>query len=144
MRPLLPFAVALLACGCAAPPEGTVRVEIDLPEQAARVEGGPVAAALLHGDDDVSVSVVRLSGPIARHRHRKSEEIVYLVSGAGILELPEGPRALRAGDLVVVPRNTPHGFTPTGDEPALVLQLFTPPFVEGDRVFEGDATVPTR
>ena len=140
MRPFPPIVVSMLLLpACFSPPEGSARVEIDLPEQALRVGGGPVASALIHGDQDVSVSLLRLSGPVAMHRHRKSEEIVYLLSGEGFLDLSSGRRELRAGDFLVVPRNTPHAFTPTGAEPAVVLQLFVPHFVEGDRIFEEPA-----
>ena len=64
------------------------------------------------------------------------EEVVYLLSGEGTLQLALDTKSLRAGDLVVVPRNTPHAFTPTGSRPAVVLQFFTPRFVDGDRVVE--------
>jgi mannose-6-phosphate isomerase-like protein (cupin superfamily) len=128
-------AAVVLAAACAAP-DGSARVEVDLPDQGQHLNGTPVAAALIHGDDDVSVSLMKISGPVAMHRHAKSEELVYLVAGEGVLHLANSQRALRAGDLVVVPRNTPHGFTPTGTEPLVILQTFVPHFIEGDRTFE--------
>lgn len=133
---LISLGGALLAAACSTPPQGVARVEVDLPDQAAHLSGGPVAAASIHGDDFITANVLRLTAPIALHRHVQSEEVVYLLSGEGTLKLGNGDRALRVGDFVVVPRNTPHGFTPTGTEPMVVLQLFTPPFVDGDRLFE--------
>jgi mannose-6-phosphate isomerase-like protein (cupin superfamily) len=137
-----PKAAALLvvvAGACAAPPEGTARIEVDLPDQALHLNGSPNAGALIHGDDDVSVTLLRIQGPVEMHRHLESEELVYLISGEGVLQLANSKRALRSGDFVVVPRNTPHSFTPTGPEPAVVLQTFVPHFIEGDRLFESGA-----
>jgi len=130
---LLPALAA--ACG-SVPPEGEARIERSLPEQARSLQGGPVARATLHEDEQATVQLIRVAAPIARHRHRQSEELVYLLSGEGVLHLRDGDRALQAGDLVVIPVDTPHGFTPTGPEPAVILSTFVPPFVEGDRVME--------
>ena len=89
-----------------------------------------------YADADATVMLVRAGAPIAMHRHLRSEEIAHLVSGAGVLQLADGARSMRAGDLAIVPRNTPHAFTPTGDEPAVLLSTFVPTFQEGDRVPE--------
>jgi quercetin dioxygenase-like cupin family protein len=137
-RLLVPLAALAFACSSSRP-ESVARVELDLPAQAQNLSGGPVAKGLVHEDADVSINVVRIGEPIALHRHLQSEEVVYLLSGEGTLQLALDTRALRAGDLVVVPRNTPHAFTPTGSGPAVVLQLFTPRFVDGDRVLEAPA-----
>ncbi len=126
------FATALLAGCSSTPSEGTVRVEVALPEQAKSLVGEPIARATVHADDAVSIQLIRIGGAIAMHHHAESEEIVYLVSGEGVLHVRGGDQALEAGDLVVVPRNTPHGFTPTGTMPAVVLSTFVPTFVDGD------------
>jgi quercetin dioxygenase-like cupin family protein len=137
MRQFLPgAALTLLAAACSAPPEGSARVELDLPEQAQNLDGKPIATTLLHGDDDVTIQLVSLRAPVAMHRHLKSEEVVYLLSGEGVLRLGQGERTLRAGDLVVIPRDTPHAFTPTGSAPAVLLQTFVPHLIEGDRIPE--------
>lgn len=134
---LAPGVAWLLLLGCAGPPEGEARVEVALPEQALNIVGaGPVADANLHSDEDVTVNLLRLTAPVVMHRHLESEEILYVVSGEGVLRLKGSDRALAAGDVVIVPRNTPHGFDPTGTQPAILLQLFTPRFVQGDRQFE--------
>jgi mannose-6-phosphate isomerase-like protein (cupin superfamily) len=137
MRSILPgAALSLLAAACSAPAEGDARVEVDLPAQARNLEEKPSGATLLHGDDDVTIRLLALRAPVAMHRHARSEEIVYLLSGEGVFRFAHGERALRAGDLVVVPRDTPHGFTPTGAGPAVLLQTFVPHFMEGDRIPE--------
>ena len=59
-----------------------------------------------------------------------------MVSGQGTLHMKGADRKLKAGDLVIVPRNTVHGYTPTGDEPTVVLSIFTPAYQDGDRLYE--------
>lgn len=128
---------ALLAPACSSvPPEGRARLELEVPKQAIALPSEAVARVTLHGDQYATVMLIKATGPIALHRHFHSEEIVYLLSGRGTLHLAEGDREMRAGDLVVVPPNTPHGFTPGDDEPAVLLSTFVPPFQEGDRVPE--------
>jgi mannose-6-phosphate isomerase-like protein (cupin superfamily) len=135
------FLVSSIAClllaGCSAPPEGEARVEVALPEQAMNIpaEGG-LASANLHSDDTMTVNLLRITAPVAMHRHLESEELVYVISGEGVLHLKGSDRPMTAGDMAVVPRNTPHGFDPTSTRPAVVFQVFVPRFVTGDRVFE--------
>jgi mannose-6-phosphate isomerase-like protein (cupin superfamily) len=128
-------AVVLSSCS-STPPEGTARIEVDLPEQLQSSAGNVVTYAKVHSDDDLFVQLARAEGPITMHRHLRSEETIYLVSGEGVLELSDGGRALHAGDFVVVPRNTPHGFKPTGPKPAVLLSTFVPPFKTGDAILE--------
>ena len=135
-----PLALALLAA-CSTP-EGTTRVEVDLPEQAKNVAGAAFASTNLHTDRYFTANLVRLSEPVAMHRHVESEEVLYVLSGEGVLHGIDGDRTLEAGDFVVVPRNTPHGFDPTGTSPTVVLQLFVPTFVEGDRIFDDETERP--
>ncbi|MBM4015753.1 MAG: cupin domain-containing protein [Planctomycetes bacterium] len=130
------IAPLLLAACTTVPPEGQVRIERGIPEQAYALAPAAIARSTLHDDPHATIQLVRLSGPIAQHRHLHSEEIVYLVSGSGVLHLRDGDVELRAGDLAVIPRNTPHGFTPGGAEPAVVLSTFVPHFIDGDRVME--------
>lgn len=89
----------------------------------------------LHESELQTVNLLRVAVGVPMHRHLHSEETVLVLSGRGTLELDGGTRDLEPGDLVVVPRNTPHGFTPT-DGPAVVLSIFAPALREGDRVPE--------
>ena len=138
-------AAFFLGCGlmvgaCTAPRddprEDRAWIESNLVEQAARIEGGPVAIQQIYKDLHLSVNLLRLTGPIALHRHLQSEECAYLISGTGTFESTGGTREMKAGDFAVVPPNTPHAFTPTGTAPAVILSIFTPPFIAGDRVYE--------
>jgi quercetin dioxygenase-like cupin family protein len=128
-------ALLLLLVGCAAP-QGQALVEEDLPRRMVQDdERSPVSTQRLHESEHQTINLLRVDVAVPMHRHLHSEETVFVLSGRGTLHLDGGTRDLEAGDLVVVPRNTPHGFTPT-DGPAVVLSIFTPAFREGDRVME--------
>lgn len=135
-----PLLVLLQACS-SVPPEGSARVEVALPAQAANLPeskpGSGIGSANLHAEEGVSINLLRITAPLAQHRHLESEEIVYVIAGGGVLHLAGGDRAIEAGDFVVIPRNTPHGFTPGGPEATVILQEFVPKYVDGDRIFEG-------
>lgn len=127
----------VLGCaGCGAPPQGQALIEEDLPRRMIQDgERSPVSTKRLHESEHQTVNLLRVDVAVPMHRHLHSEETVFVLSGRGTLELEGGTRDLEAGDLVVLPRNTPHGFTPT-DGPAVVLSIFSPAFREGDRVPE--------
>lgn len=130
-------ALLLALAGCAAPPEGQALVEEDLPRRLVQDgERAPVSITRLHESEQQTVSLLRVEVGVPMHRHLHSEETVFVLTGRGTLHLEGGTRDLEPGDLVVVPRNTPHGFTPT-DGPVVVLSIFAPALREGDRVPEG-------
>jgi mannose-6-phosphate isomerase-like protein (cupin superfamily) len=87
-----------------------------------------------------SVSLVVLREPIEMHHHARHDETVVMLSGAGRLELePQGGASaihdLEPGAVVFMRRGDRHSFTPTGDQPAAVLSIMTPPFDGQDRIF---------
>lgn len=126
----------LLLLGCRdIPRSGPVCVEIDLPRQSAQLEARN-QPELLFRSPHQQIRLISIDQPVPLHRHEFSEETFYVLAGTGDLELGDHRRPLRAGDLVVVPANTPHGLTPRGAEPIRVLSLYTPELIAGDRVLE--------
>ncbi|MCO5166295.1 MAG: cupin domain-containing protein [Planctomycetes bacterium] len=131
MRAAPLLALALAACAAHAPPAPLV--EKDLPRRAVHDGRRPVTVTTLYDSAHQTVNLLRVDGPVPLHRHEHSEETIYLLSGKGVLELDGGTRPLGPGDLVVVPRGAPHGFTPL-DGPAVVLSIYAPAYRAGDRV----------
>jgi quercetin dioxygenase-like cupin family protein len=81
-----------------------------------------------HGD--VGVCVILVDAPPGRgpslHRHPYAE--VFLVQeGEGVFATEDGERTVRAGDLVVIPPNTWHRFTATGDGPLRQIDIHASP-----------------
>ncbi|MGE5532365.1 MAG: cupin domain-containing protein [Bacteroidota bacterium] len=76
-----------------------------------------------------------------RHRHAQSEEIYYILSGEGIVEVAAHKTVARAGDAVLIPPGAEHCATNTGPEPLRILCACSPPYEHDDTELTEDATV---
>ena len=65
------------------------------------------------------------TGP-PQHRHERHDEGFYVVSGTARFTVGATSYDAAAGTLVMVPPGAPHTFANPGDEPAVVLNTFTP------------------
>lgn len=65
------------------------------------------------------------SGP-PQHRHAQHEEGFYIVSGTVRFTIGDRDHDAVPGTLVMVPAGAPHTFANPGDEPAVLLTVFTP------------------
>jgi mannose-6-phosphate isomerase-like protein (cupin superfamily) len=65
------------------------------------------------------------AGP-PQHRHARHDEGFYVVAGAARFTVGEIAYDAPAGTLVMVPPGAPHTFANPGDEPAVMLNTFTP------------------
>lgn len=82
--------------------------------------------------DREDVRVSRLSAePGAVRRVHAHDDVVFLVflvaSGAVRLQVAGESVELRAGEVRYIERGVPHGFENTGEEPAVVLEVFVKP-----------------
>ena len=65
------------------------------------------------------------AGP-PQHRHAAHDEGFYVVSGRARFTVGEDSYDAPAGTLVMVPPGAPHTFANAGDEPAVLINTFTP------------------
>ena len=87
-----------------------------------RLSADPVPSGM---GSDYSVRLVRVPpGPRAPHRHPHTDEVTYVVSGSGTAWEGDEPHAVGPGDLVFVPRDTPHATVTQGDEDLVLLCFF--------------------
>jgi mannose-6-phosphate isomerase-like protein (cupin superfamily) len=63
-----------------------------------------------------------------QHRHARHDEGFYVVSGLARFTVAETIYEAPAGTLVMIPPGAPHTFANPGDEPAVLLNTFTPDF----------------
>jgi quercetin dioxygenase-like cupin family protein len=66
-----------------------------------------------------------IEGP-PQHRHARHDEGFYVVSGTANFTVGDTTYEAPAGTLVMVPPGAPHTFANPGDEPAVLLNTFTP------------------
>lgn len=81
-----------------------------------------------------TVNVIQTKSQIKAHYHAKHEEVVYVVSGSGTMRLGNRMQRVKSGDLMYIPKNTVHGFTPQSVE-CVVVSIFSPSFDGKDRIF---------
>ena len=61
-----------------------------------------------------------------QHRHARHDEGFYVVSGSARFTVGETTHEAPAGTLVMIAPGAPHTFGNPGDEPAVLLNTFTP------------------
>ncbi|CAN5524296.1 hypothetical protein BH09MYX1_BH09MYX1_43000 [soil metagenome] len=87
------------------------------------------------GDADGAYSIVESVEPpgagAGRHRHPRYQETFLVLEGRFDFEADGERRSMGAGEMLVIPRGAPHGFTCTSQEAGRLLTISTPP-----RVFE--------
>jgi len=71
--------------------------------------------------DGSYVKVVKFKGEFVWHRHALEDELFLVVRGGFTLRLRDRDISLRAGELVIVPRNVEH--MPVADEEAHILLI---------------------
>ncbi|MFN8543271.1 MAG: cupin domain-containing protein [Candidatus Binatia bacterium] len=81
-----------------------------------------------------SYHIVQVRGRERPHRHAAHDITVHVLTGQGTLHVDGATLALRAGDVAVVPRDTPHWFENAGRETSVALVVFTPPLDAPDVV----------
>jgi mannose-6-phosphate isomerase-like protein (cupin superfamily) len=110
-----------------------VHVTITGPDEGDAIQLGPIRMRIL---EDGSTTGHRLGmseitlpphtdGP-PQHRHARHDEGFYVVAGSARFTVGGATSDAPAGTLVMVPPGAPHTFANPGDEPAVLLNTFTP------------------
>jgi len=67
-----------------------------------------------------------------RHRHRVSEEIYYVLSGEGVVEIAARLHQAHAGEAFLIPAGAEHRVTCVGEMPLRLLCACSPPYQHED------------
>ena len=90
-------------------------------------EGDPAGA-----EQTIGLAIFDAGKGNAEHIHPNCEEVVYVLDGEVEHTLGDQRTTLRAGDLIVLPRNVPHRLINRGNAPVRTYIVFSAP----DRRFE--------
>lgn len=71
------------------------------------------------------LQVIEMS-KIKLHSHSQEDHIVFVVRGKGTVRLDQETRDANAGDIFMIPKDVPHGFSKSGDENLILLVIGTP------------------
>jgi quercetin dioxygenase-like cupin family protein len=96
----------------------------DLPPPA---PGGSVQVKMVAVTDGATVQVQ--SGTVGKHYHAAANEIQYIVQGQGKFWLGDSYKDVGPGDLIIIPKGTPHSATTT---PFRAVAIKTPPQAKED------------
>ena len=73
----------------------------------------------------------------ARHFHPRAEEIYFIQSGVGQMEIEGEIREIRAGDAVAIPAGARHQITNTGADELRFLCCCAPAYAHDDTILVG-------
>ncbi|MCP9494189.1 MAG: cupin domain-containing protein [Pyrinomonadaceae bacterium MAG19_C2-C3] len=66
------------------------------------------------------------------HYHIETEEVYYIVRGAGVMRIDDEVRAVGAGDCIFIPRGSVHTLENTGSEAMKILLVCGPAYAIAD------------
>ena len=65
------------------------------------------------------------------HVHTKEEEVIYILTGYGVIYFDGQPEDVKPGDFVNIPCGVEHSIRNDADESMKLLYVFSPPVVQG-------------
>jgi mannose-6-phosphate isomerase-like protein (cupin superfamily) len=80
--------------------------------------------------DGMTLSVQ--AGNVPKHMHPNTNEMQYILEGTGTIWLGDKEVKVKPGDLVVIPKGTPHGGTKPDGRTLKALAIKTPPQAPDD------------
>lgn len=73
---------------------------------------------------------------VGRHHHLLTEEVYYILRGAGRMTVGEEARDVSTGDAIFIPRGHTHTLENTGAEPMTILLVCGPAYSLEDHLME--------
>ena len=80
--------------------------------------------------DGMTISIQ--DGNVGKHMHPNTNEIQYILDGTGTIWLGDKEVRVKPGDLVVIPKGTPHGGTKPDGRTIKAIAIKTPPQAPDD------------
>jgi len=96
---------------------------------------GPANAGGMHSKMYVSADGATISiqdGNVGKHMHPNTNEIQFILDGTGTIWLGDKEVRVKPGDLVVIPKGTPHGGTKPDGRTLKAIAIKTPPQAPDD------------
>lgn len=80
--------------------------------------------------------VLPVGAAVGRHHHLETEEVYYILSGSGTMQVGDETRAVGSGDAIYIPRNHLHMLTNDGNEPMKLLLVCGPAYSREDHLMQ--------
>jgi mannose-6-phosphate isomerase-like protein (cupin superfamily) len=91
---------------------------------------GGMRNKLLASADGMTISIQDGSPP--KHMHPNTNEIQYILEGTGTIWLGDKEVTVKPGDLVIIPKGTPHAGTKPNGRTIKAIAIKTPPQAPDD------------
>jgi quercetin dioxygenase-like cupin family protein len=137
MTRVLALAGLITVSGCASPHATAIHSpthRVDPAMISAMVKATPVGddearrAATLVVGADFSMHLLQFRTGEDRHIHRTHDLTFVVHRGEGRLTVDDRACTVQPGDVIHIPRGTPHSCTNRGSEPLVAVLIFTPPY----------------
>ena len=89
------------------------------------VNAGGMRNKVLATADGMTIAIQDGSPP--KHLHANAHEIQYILEGTGTIWLGDKEVQIKPGDLVIIPKGTPHGGTKPDGRTIKAIAIKTPP-----------------
>jgi mannose-6-phosphate isomerase-like protein (cupin superfamily) len=89
----------------------------------------------LNSDKNSSTFLIFIKKEVKLHKHISHSETIYVVEGSGDMVLGDKKIAIKKGDVIFIPENTPHSVFVTSEKPLKVISNQAPEFDGKDRIF---------
>ena len=92
--------------------------------------GTGMRSKLFVAADGMTISIQ--DGNVGKHMHPNTNEIQYILDGTGTIWLGDKEVTVKPGDLVIIPKGTPHGGTKPISGQVKAIAIKTPPQAPDD------------
>ena len=92
--------------------------------------GTGMRSKLFVAADGMTISIQ--DGNVGKHMHPNTHEIQYILAGTGTIWLGDKEVKVKPGDLVVIPKGTPHAGTKPNGRTIKAIAIKTPPQAPDD------------
>ena len=94
------------------------------------LDSGGMRNKLFVGLDGITIAIQ--DGNTPKHLHANANEMQYILDGTGTITLGDKEVRVKPGDLVVIPKGTPHGGTKPDGRTLKAIAIKTPPQAPDD------------
>lgn len=88
----------------------------------------------MFSDSLVSSFVIVIKKDVKKHKHATHSEHVYVLEGTGEMLLGDKTITVKKGDVIFIPKGTPHAVKVTSKKPMKVISVQAPQFDGKDRI----------
>ena len=128
MKPLLSLVFILCMCH--------TKAQVFNTDTVGSQSAAEVYVRKLSGDSLSTSFCIVIRTQVKAHRHLTHSEQVVVLAGEGTMRLGDKTFTIKRGDVVFIPKNTPHAVVSTGQVPLQVISVQAPLFDGRDRVME--------